>query len=307
MACVWQPHTKESKDDLIQQILALQHRNSEMTAQSAKNEEERREFQQTTECQATILQTIGRNGHDQEIIQRLRDGQTTQVIADWLAGEDPDFQNLGADSTLRLTLKEVVKMFEDQCQAYDGVKDQESEYTSKKPWTRVTSDHKLIGHLFDLYFTWVHPVHMLFSKQEFAKEFRENTAETESVYCDSVLVNAICAMACHLLDNDKLPRGSQAMDTDQVLNAARLREAFMAEARRGLTRETCEDITSVQAFALMYLVDWSSGKARHGLPYLRSAAEFLKPSYESQSEKAVEITFWGIRTLITYAWSMSIP
>ena len=295
VTCVWQPHTKESKDELIHQILALQERNREMLAQSAKNEEERKEFQQTTEWQATILRTIGSNGHDQEIIDRLRDGQTTQVIADWLAGEDPSFRNLGAESAVRLTLREVVKMFEEQCQAYDGLRDQESEYSSKRSWTSVTLDHKLIGHLFDLYFTWVHPVHMLFSKQEFAEEFRQHIeGDKDPVYCDSALVNAICAMACHLLDNNKFHRA------DQVPNAARLREAFLTQAKSGLTPDSYERITSVQTFALLYLVDWSSGKARHGLAYLRTAAEFLRPSYEGASVNSVEITYWGVKTLVTY-------
>ena len=270
-----------------------------MVEESARSEEEKQNFRKTSEWQGLILSTIGSNGHDVEIIARLREGQSIQAIADWLAAEDPTCRSLCSEPAIRLTLTEVVQMFEDQCEAYDGLEQRDILFSSKIPWTQVSTDHKLIGHLFDLYFTWVHPVHMLFGELEFIRDFRNSTQEEGTAYCGSALVNAICAMASHLLDNEKLQRGSQLVDVRRTLNAATLREGFMNEAKRRLTLDTYGQMTSVQAFAVMYLVDWSSGKARNALGYLRAAAEYLNTSHEDQSDEAVQITHWGIKTLIT--------
>ena len=270
-----------------------------MVEESARSEEESQNFRQTSEWQGLILSTIGKNGHDREIISRLREGQTIQAIADWLAAEDPTYRSLCSEPAISLSLTEVVQMFEDQCQAYDGLQQRDNLFSSKIPWTKVSTDHKLIGHLFDLYFTWVHPVHMLFNEMDFVRDFRESTQEEDTAYCGAALVNAICAMASHLLDNEKLQRGSQLVDVRRTLNAATLRKGFMSEAKRKLTPDTYGEMTSVQAFAVMYLVDWSSGKARSALGYLRAAAEIFDPSHGDQSEEAVEITYWGIKTLVT--------
>jgi len=61
-------------------------------------------------------------------------------------------------------------------------------------WTAVTSDAAILEHLFRLYFTWVHPVHTLFNEHRFADSYRRHSED----YCSPVLVNALCAMACHL-------------------------------------------------------------------------------------------------------------
>jgi hypothetical protein len=66
-------------------------------------------------------------------------------------------------------------------------------------------------------------------------------------------------------------------------------------------------MTSIQSFAIMYLVELSSGKARSAVGYLRSAVENLKASSgPQQSDEAKETTFWGIQTLNTYVPSILI-
>ena len=300
ITCAWEPHTKESKDDLIQQIMDLQSRNKDITELSNKAEGERRDFQQTNEWQAIILQTMGQNGHDREIIKRLREGQSYQNIADWLVAQDPNYQNLGLEPSTHHTLTEAVRIFEAQCHSYDGLQRTGVPNTVGTPWTSVTADHRLIGHLFDLYFTWIHPVHMLFSELDFKRDFRESKTSQATTYCSSSLVNAICAMACHQLDPEKIEeRGF--LDVRRGMNAATLREGFMEEAKKGLIPGIYNDMPSSQALAVMYLVEWSSGRARSALGYLRSATEGLKPPYGNQSEEAIQLTYWGIKTLVTYA------
>ena len=270
-----------------------------MIEESARSEEERREYKRTSEWQGLILNTIGQNGHDREIISRLREGHSVQAIADWLVKVDPTYKNLGSEPTIQLTLTEVVKMFEEQCQPYDGRPWRDTLFSSKIAWTQVSEDHKLTGHLLDLYFTWVHPNHMLFSENDFMRDFGESTTEEETAYCGPALVNAICAMSCHLLDNKMLSRGSGLADIRRNLDAVTLREGFMEEAKRKLIPDRIGRLKIVQAFAVMFLVDWASGKTRNALGYLRVAAERLDRLDESQSEEAREITFWGVRTLIT--------
>ncbi|KAL9123951.1 MAG: hypothetical protein Q9217_006672 [Psora testacea] len=299
IACIWEPHTKESKDDLIQQIVQLKNRNKDMTEATNKSEEEKRDFQQTSEWQGIILQTIGQNGHDRQIIKRLREGQSYQAIADWLVEENPDYRGLNFEPAARHTLTDVVKTFEAQCQGHDGLQRRGESTSTGTPWIEVSKDNRLIGHLFDLYFTWVHPVHMLFSELDFKRDFREATAKADTTYCSSSLVNAICAMGCHLLESEKVEEEGPLLDLRRGLNAATLREGFMDQAKKALIPEIYSELTSTQTFAVMYLVEFSSGKARIALGYLRLAAEGLQSSSGGQSEEAFDMTFWGIKTLIT--------
>jgi hypothetical protein len=75
--------------------------------------------------------------------------------------------------------------------------DQGMKSISSFQWTSVTSDPALLDHLFQLYFSWVHPVHTLFSEGHFVDSYRRQSNQ----YCSSILVNSMCAMACHLCTN----------------------------------------------------------------------------------------------------------
>ncbi len=137
---------------------------------------------------------------------------------------------------------------------------------------------------------------MLFSELDFKYSFRTN----EGHYCSRALVNAICAMACHLLENE----GAHSPKLQgSIQDAATLREGFMNEARRHLTWNIYQEMTSVQAFAVMYLVEFSSSQARKALGYLRAAVENVTSATKNQSVEAQEITAWGINTLNTYVSS----
>lgn len=233
---------------------------------------------------------IGSNGHDREIIRRLRAGESHQTIADWLVQENPDFGTLDPESQSHRRLIDVVKVYEAQCSGDDGLR-RFSPSPSEIPWTQVSTSHKLIGHLFDLYFTWVHPIHMLFSELDFKHDFK-NTLNT---YCSSSLVNAICAMGCTLLESEAVSDSSRSR-----IDAATLRDGFMAEARENLKPDTYRQLTSTQTFGVMYLVELSSGRARNAAGYLRSAVENLQTiEVHSQSDEAKELTLWGLQTLNT--------
>lgn len=250
-----------------------------------------RDLREEGNWQRIILRTIGSNGHDREIIRKLRVGESHQAIADWLVRQNPDFGSLGAEATTHRELVDVVKAFESQCQGQDGLYRFSPDVTADIPWTNVSTSHILLGHLFDLYFTWVHPVHMLFSELDFKQNFK-NKVDT---YCSSPLVNAICAMACHLLDGDHI------RERRNIVDAATLADGFMAQAKATLIPDTYHFMTSIQAFAVMYLVELSSGRARSATGYLRSAVEYLKSTTgPEQSEEAKELTFWGVHTLSTY-------
>ena len=300
---MYEPHTKTHKDDLIKEIEYLRQNNADLQSHNREIRDDahvlntdNRNLREEAAWQKMILQTIGSNGHDREIISRLRKGESHQSIAEWLHRENPDFaQGLEVPTTHR-RLMDVVKLYEEQVQQDEGLIRRSPDGLEEEiPWTKVTASHKLIGHLFELYFTWVHPIHMLFSELDFKHDFRENV----EIHCSTSLVNAICAMACNLLESEDL--GTQRNRID----ASVLREGFMNEARATLTPSTYGHMTSVQTLAIMFLVELSSGRARKAIGYLRSAVENMNNgSGPPLSEEANEITMWGLYTLNTYVRSI---
>ena len=270
----------------------LQNHNREIRDDAYTLDTDNKTLREEGAWQRTILETIGSNGHDREIITRLRSGESHQSVAEWLHRENPDFAR-GLDPPItHRRLIDVVKLYEMQCQQDDALTRQSSKSSEAEiRWTKVTTSHRLIGHLFDLYFTWVHPVHMLFSELDFKHDFRSNVQTN----CSASLVNAICAMGCNLLENEDVG------DRSNVIDAATLRDGFMNEARATLTPSSYGYMTSVQTLAVMFLVELSSGKARKAIGYLRSAVDNMKNGLgPSPSEEATEITLWGLHTLNTY-------
>ncbi|EAT87310.2 hypothetical protein SNOG_04919 [Parastagonospora nodorum SN15] len=87
-------------------------------------------------------------------------------------------------------------------------------------WTDVTKDVRFVENLLALYFTWSHPFYVLFSRECFYKDFRGGRDK----YCSSLLVNAICAYACHFTDD---PAGRT--DPSNFRTAG---DHFFAEAKR---------------------------------------------------------------------------
>lgn len=149
----------------------------------------------------------------------------------------------------------------------------------------------VIDHLFRLYFSLVHPVHTLFSEGHFVDSFKSQSDD----YCSTVLVESICAMACHLATNSDFGD----IDFDQL-------GARFSDAAR--TRINPEDrrLTTIQGFAVLFLVDCARGRGLSGFSYLQIASNSLLHVAFSRDEAFLEVlmnTNRGIRSLCVYVYA----
>lgn len=241
-----------------------------------------------SEWQRQILDAISSNGHGKEIISRLSAGASHQSIADWLSDQEPIARTMQTGPTTQRRIVEVLKIFEARYGATD-LSRAGSPDGLDAPWTKVCSSQTFIQHLFYLYFTWIHPVHMLFSESDFKRDYQTHG----KTHCSASLVNAICAMACHLLEADKTSGRSKA---DLKL----VRNGFMNEALASLSPRNYHDLTAIQTFAIIYLAEMGDGRAQSAYSYLRSAMDYLNASKpDQQSARAYELSGWGIHTLKT--------
>lgn len=262
--------------------------NKALAEAAAKLEQRHNLLKDISEWQRQILDAISNNGHGKEITSRLRAGASHQSIADWLSDQEPIARTMQTGSITHRRIVEVVKIFEARYGAID-LSSAGSLDELDAPWTEVCSSQTFILHLFYLYFTWIHPVHMLFSESDFKRDFKTHG----KTHCSSSLVNAICAMACHLLEAEKISSRSK---TDLKL----VRNGFLNEALASLSPENYHHLTSIQTFAIIYLAEMSDGRAHSAYPYLRSATEYLSASKpDQQTVRAYELSGWGIHTLKT--------
>jgi hypothetical protein len=168
-------------------------------------------------------------------------------------------------------------------------------------WTNVTNDLAFVEKLLALYFTWSHPFYVLFSRECFYKDFRAGRDK----YCSSLLVNAICAYACHLTDE---PAGR----TDPA-NFRTAGDHFFAEAKRLLFEDETPSLTTTQALCVMSMREPSTGRETSGFNYIgrciRMCVELglhlnnsANPALRlTPSEIEVrKVTFWGCFTVETY-------
>ncbi|MCJ1401592.1 hypothetical protein MMC11_004808 [Xylographa trunciseda] len=264
--CRYDLHIKTQKQDMIQKIHQLQNDYS---------------------CVEQIIRALSTGEKGEDIINRLRNGQSYQSIAESLGSSPP-----GSLAAIAELSPSGQRNFSMAINDYDKDVIMERR-TSAGPvkevaWTTITSDQTLISHLLTLYFTWVHPVHMLFSRPHFMASFVNH----DNIYCTSALVNAICAMACHLFD--KSP--DERFETE--VHPQDLRRKFMLEARTLVKDMPTEKLAVVQTYAVMFLVDLSSGKGANSASYIRLAADAIDQRVESgYSSQAAEMTKWGIYAL----------
>lgn len=295
--CTYEPHTKTHKDDLLREIESLRKDNAGLQDKKEELEEttdnliqKNQGLKEASEWMISILNVLGNDGRDEDIIRRLRSGESYHTIASWLANQDELTSMLDWIPASQRNLIDAIKRVESQYQgAGDLPRPRDTEGTEWR-WTRVTSSQNMVTHLICLYLTWVHPVHMLFSEVKFLESFENNDVS----YCSHALVSAICAMASLLLDD----LGDVSAEPD--VDTTALRELFMDEARARLVPDEYSRITSVQAFGVMFLADLSSGKARKATGYLRAAVDSLKAlDSDSESPEVLEILTWGLHSLNT--------
>lgn len=195
-----------------------------------------------------ILQALSTDEKVPEILEKLRNGEPYDSIVEWL-GRTP----MGEIDTMSPR--------ESHVSIHDSSDHEMGGTTSTNvTWTSVTFDHTILDHLFQLYFAWVHPVHTLFHEGHFVDSYKRQSAG----YCSPVLVNAICAMACHLhtvTDGDDIDFEQLGMDFSDAV---------------GLEIDA-EDmsITTIQAFAISFLVDCARSNALRASSYLRIASSSL--------------------------------
>lgn len=226
-----------------------------------------------------IILSLRDDRHCVEILHRLKRGESHASIVAWLGRPFAQEEDLSPVSELRLS---------DAIEAYhrDLVDNKDPRY-----WTSVTTDVTLIEHLLNLYLTWVHPVHMLFDEAYFTSSFQACT----DTYCSAALVNAICAMSCHLLHNTW---GDDEKAREIIVS---LRARFLNEAQILLKGVDNNKMTSIQSYAIMFLIELSLGNGLMATSHLRLAIEALtaKANFE-QSSESFAITLWGTVTLQTY-------
>ena len=254
-----------------------------------------RELNESNDWRGDILKIIGSSGHDSEIIHRLRGGQSHQQIAEWIHQEIPEFKDLAVSLGKPRSLSEVVRISEADSEDGEGDPHLDGLMLSNRPWTDVSSDSRMISRLLDLYFAYVHPVHLLFSEWDFKRCFQVN----DLIYCSRPLVSSMCAMACYLHENKPVGDG-RFVDLEATIKTATLRKGFLDEAKRTLQASKYKLLTSVQSFAIMHLIEMSSGRTSKALGYLEAALDGLSAIDESpQSQESKELTYWGLRNLKT--------
>ena len=168
-------------------------------------------------------------------------------------------------------------------------------------WTRVTHDAGLVGRLLALYFSWQHPLYVVFSQQCFLHDMAQGRAK----YCSALLVNAILACSCSFA-------GPADVQTDADADLHALSDGFFEEARRLLFENEQSSLTTVQALAILSLREASCGHDSSGFHYagrcMRMAIELgLHLGLSGASANRLtpteievrKITFWGCFTLET--------
>ena len=222
------------------------------------------------------MESLKKNGQGPEIISRLKRGDSLESIADWLH-----------DSSS----KEPEPMSPDTQRKFSKMLEEYQENSSVRYWTNASRDPALISHLIRLYLSWVHPVHVLFDEDR----FKEGLLSRSEDYCSSALVNVVCAMGCHFLS------GTYEGELKPRESAAAIRSRFMEEARFHI-RDSSEHskTTTIQTFAIMFLVELGSGNGARASSHLRLAVEnLLAKKTPKQLSESGEMSTWGILTLHT--------
>ena len=259
---------------MVREIQRLQRKNEYL-------EEEKDSLGEKNGWIEKIMHSLKDDGHGTEIISRLKRGESHQAIADWLGRPlvGSDVQAMSPTTENQIS------------QAIDQYHRNLVENHDPRYWTNVSTEAELIEHLIKLYFTWIHPVHMLFDEEHFMASFKN----CSDVYCSSALVNIICAMSCHLVHN-------AGYDDEQMKSGiASLRTQFVNESRSLMKHADYGKMTSIQTYAIMFLVEIGSGHGLIASSHLRLAVENLIGKQTSeQSSEAEEMAAWGILTLHTY-------
>jgi hypothetical protein len=261
-------HTKLRKEELVREVKQLRDRNSWVER---------------------ILSAIRNDEQGAAIVERLRDGESYEAISKSLGRTPfPEFPTLTSQAQ-----KELTRAIAEYSMDMEGERRADDVPPGAK-WTPVTDDDDLIDCLIALYFIWVHPVHMFLSENHFMASYKNRS----DLYCNTCLVNAMCAMGCHLMDisvDDAAKWGG--------LDLHDLGNKFFRQALSTIPQDEVPKMTTIQSYALLFLTELGSGKASRALNYLRLAGEGLNIRLQHHySTEVMEITKWGIYAL-SVAWA----
>jgi hypothetical protein len=175
-----------------------------------------------------------------------------------------------------------------------------------KNWTTVTDDVEVIVHLINMYFTWHYAYFTTLSKSLFYRDFllgKPPGDPKRTVYCSSLLVNAMLALGCHFSSS---PAGC-ADPNDPTTKG----DAFFAEAKRLIVENDEYEktrLTTIQALCLMSVREAGCGREAKGWVYsgmaFRMALDMglnldsggmphIHDAIDEQEIDARRITFWG--------------
>ena len=194
----------------------------------------------------------------------------------------------------------------------------ESSLSHEEPltsWSEVTKDPQLVIHLINMYFNWHYAYFTTLSKSLFYRDFLQGKPRSQpnrTVYCSSLLVNAMLALGCHFTS---LP-SAFAVPGDSRTKG----DHFFAEAKRLIVENDEYEkprLTTVQALALMSVREAGCGREAKGWVYsgmsFRMAQDMGlnlddggiatdKDTMNEQEIDARRITFWGC-FLFDKCWS----
>jgi hypothetical protein len=184
-----------------------------------------------------------------------------------------------------------------------------------KSWTTVTDDVEVIVHLINMYFTWHYTYFTTLSKSLFYRDFLLGKPPgnlKRTVYCSSLLVNAMLALGCHFT---KSPAGC-ADPHDPTTKG----DAFFAAAKRLIVENDEYEkprLTTIQALCLMSVREAGCGREAKGWVYSGMAFRMAqdmglnldsggmsnsKDAMDEQEIDARRVTFWGC-FLFDKCWS----
>jgi len=269
--CHYEVHVKTAKEEMVRRIQTLEQENREL--QDSMREKE--------DLIEDIYQALVRDERGPEAIARLQQGQSYEELTSWLGRRL--IENIGRLSpTTEHKLREVVNKQDDPMSPII-----ENPENGRYPeWKETFANEALTHHLLALYFTWIHPVHMLFSEKDFMASFRNRDGQ----YCSQSMVTAMCAMGCAFLTEEPFAH----------TNAKALSAKYAEEARKQVAKEDRNKLTFAISYAILFLVELTSSQARVASSHLRLAVESLRNVDEANTSKdALEITVWGIHTLNT--------
>ncbi|KAF2805632.1 uncharacterized protein BDZ99DRAFT_524592 [Mytilinidion resinicola] len=290
--CHYEVHVKTAKEDMVRRIRTLEQQNAALLGSM---EERERAIRKKDLWIETFFNALKEGERGPEVVAMLQAGQSYDQIVEWL-GQPPyaGITHLSPSSESRLSrmarnadAREVLESTTSYETAMDLDASPESQDSFK--WTNVDVTNAQSHHLMALYFTWIHPVHMLFSEDHFMGSFQKGS----NTYCSISLFNAICALGCLFMMDREKQRASSNI----------LFPRFLKEARNEVGMEDRTRPTFASTYAVLFLIGISSGEARKASAYLRLAAEsILHIDASKYDPAALEITSWGIHTL-NIAWA----